>query len=234
MNILLLIVGIIFLVSVFIGYKRGFVKIAASLITTLLCFVLVLFISPFVSQWIQKSTPLKGIIQDKCMELLLPDEGAVEDVMQVEVSSNEQFEMIKDTEWPEILQDMIWEHNNSEVYSALGVETFIEYIGAYITKIIADILAFLITFIVVFIVLRIIVGMLNIVDKIPLVGGVNRTVGAVLGAGVGVLIIWILFIVITLLYNTEIGALCLESIAENKILTELYERNWLMNNITKF
>ena len=65
MNILLLVVGIIFLLSVLIGYKRGLLKIVVSLVSTLLCIVLVMFISPSVSKWIQESTPLRETIQNK-------------------------------------------------------------------------------------------------------------------------------------------------------------------------
>ena len=74
MNALLLIVGIVFLLSVIIGYKRGLVKIIASLLATLVCIVLVFLISPSVSKWIQESTPLKETVKNKCIELLLPDE----------------------------------------------------------------------------------------------------------------------------------------------------------------
>lgn len=234
MNTLLLVVGIIFLLSVLIGYKKGFVKIAASLIAAVLCIVLVMFISPSVSQWIQESTPLRETIQEKCVKVIAPDGSTIEDALQIEVTREEQKSLIEDAELPDILGEKLWENNNPEIYTALGVESFVEYIGAYIAKVIADILAFLITFIVVYIVIRFVIGMLKIVDKIPLVGGANRTVGAVLGAVIGILIIWVLFIIITLLYNTQFGASCLANISENEILTWLYNNNILMNNIIKF
>lgn len=234
MNILLLVVGIIFLVNVLVGYKKGLIKIVASLIATLLCVVLVIFISPSVSKWIQESTPLRGKIQDKCVELLVPDSETSEEVLQVEISREQETSMIEGAQLPEIFRQMLLENNNSEVYTALGVQTFGEYIGAYVAKVIADILAFLVTFIAVFIILRVAIGVFGIVDKIPVIGGVNRLAGATVGAGMGILIIWILFIVITLLYNTSIGAMCLEDIAESEILTKLYDSNILMNYVTKF
>ena len=234
MNMLLLVVGIIFLVSVLVGYKKGLIKIVASLVATLLCIVLVMFISPSVSKWIQESTPLRETIQNKCVELLVPDTAAVEEVLQVEIPRDQQISMIEGAQLPEIFRQMLLENNNSEVYSALGVQTFGEYIGAYVAKVVADILAFLVTFIAVFIIIRVAIGVLGIIDKLPVIGGVNHLAGGVVGAGMGILIIWILFIVITLLYNTSIGVACLEDIAESEILTKLYENNILMNYITKF
>lgn len=234
MNAMLLIVGIVFLISILVGYKRGFIKIVVSLASTLLCIVLVMFISPSVSKWIQESTPLRETIQNKCIELMVPDEDAGTNVLQTELSREKQISLIEGAELPEIFQKMLLENNNSEVYAALGAQTFGEYIGAYIAKLVADVIAFLITFIAAFIIIRIVLGMLNIVDKIPLIGGANRLVGGVIGAGMGLVIIWILFIIITLLYNTSLGAACLEDIAKSPILTKLYDGNFLMNFITKF
>ena len=234
MNTLLLVVGIIFLLSVIIGYKRGFLKNITSLASTLICVVLVLFISPGVSKWIQESTPLREIMENKCVELLLPDGTTGEEALQTEISREQQITMIEGADLPDIIQKMLLENNNSEVYTALGVQTFGGYIGAYVAKVLADIIAFLITFIAVFIIVRIVLGMLNIVDKIPLVGGANHLVGGIFGAGIGILIIWILFIVITLLYNTSLGMACMKDISESEILTKLYENNILMNYITKF
>ena len=234
MNALLIIVGIVFLLSVIIGYKRGLVKIIASLLATLVCIVLVFLISPSVSRWIQESTPLKETVKNKCIELLLPDETTGEEALQTEIPREQQISMIEGADIPEVIQKMLLENNNNEVYTALGVQTFGEYIGAYVAKVIADILAFLITFVVVFIIVRVALGMLNILDKIPLVGGANHLVGGLFGAGIGILIIWILFIVITLLYNTSFGMACMKGISESEILTKLYDSNILLKYITKF
>lgn len=234
MNVMLIIVGIVFLLSAIIGYKRGLVKIIASLLATLVCIILVFLISPSVSNWIQESTPLRETVKNKCIELLLPDETTEEEVLQTEIPREQQISMIEGADIPEVIQKMLLENNNNEVYTALGVQTFGEYIGAYVAKVIADILAFLITFVAVFIIVRIVLGMLNIVDKIPLVGGANHLVGGILGAGIGILIIWILFIVITLLYNTSLGVACMKEISESEILTKLYDSNILLKYITKF
>lgn len=234
MNTLLLVVGIIFLVSVLVGYKKGLLKILASLVATLVCIILVMMISPSVSKWIQESTSLRETVQNKCVEILAPDGATKEEVLQADVSKDNQITMIEGAELPEIFRQMLLENNNSEVYAALGVQTFGEYIGAYIAKVIADVIAFLVTFVAVFIIVRVLIGMLGFIDKLPLIGGVNHLIGGVIGAGMGILIIWILFIIITLLYNTSLGAACLTNIADSTILTKLYEGNLLMNYITKF
>lgn len=234
MNILLLVVGIILIGSVIVGHKRGFVKIVASLLATLISIVLVMVLMPYVSSWIQNSTPLKSKIQDKCVEALQLDGGPSVSLSDIEIPREQQITLIEGANLPSIFQDMLLENNNNEVYANLGVSTFGEYVGAYIAKVVADIIAFLVTFILVMIIVRVGLNVLGIVNKIPLIGGANRLVGAVLGGGIGILIIWILFIIITLLYSTSLGAACMESISGNAILTKLYDSNPLMNAITKF
>lgn len=234
MNILLLVVGIILIGSVVIGYKRGFVKIVASLLATLISIVLVMMLVPHVSHWIQNSTPLRSTIQEKCIDALQLEGGPSVSLSDIEIPREQQISLIEGAKLPSIFQDMLLENNNSEAYGQLGVNTFGEYVGAYVAKIVADIIAFIVTFILVMIVVRVVIQVLGIVNKIPLIGGANRIVGAVLGGGIGIVIVWVLFIVITLLYSTTLGAACMESIAENAILTKLYDSNLLMNAITKF
>lgn len=234
MNTLLLVVGVIFLIGVLVGYKRGLLKIAVSLVSTLLCIALVMLISPSVSKWIQEKTPLRDMLKEKCVEWLMPDKSVATDILQTELSRDNQISLIEEAKLPEVFRKMLLENNNSEVYTALGVRTFGEYVGVYIAKVVADIIAFLITFVAAFIIVRILLGMLKILDKIPLVGTANHLAGGVVGAGIALLAIWILFIVITLLYSTSLGTACFEDISESWILTKLYDGNFLINFITKF
>lgn len=234
MNILLLVVGIIFGVCVFIGYKKGLVKIVASLAATLVIILLVGMITPHISKWIQQSTPLTESVQKKVVGMLAPEAGTSVSFDDMEISREQQITLIEGAELPKIIQQMLLENNNSEVYKALGVNTFGEYVGKYVAKVIADIIAFLVAFVLVTIIVRVAIGVLGIIDKLPLIGGMNRIAGGVVGIGVGLLAVWVFFVLITLLYNTGIGATCLASISESKILTMLYDGNLLMKYIIKF
>ena len=234
MNILLLVVGIIFLASVFVGYKKGLVKIVASLLATIIIVVLVGQCTPHVSAWIRKATPLEDNVQKKLMEMLMPEGEDSEALLEADLSSEQQISLIEGAKIPKMLQDMLLENRNSEAYAMLGVATFGEYVGAYVTKVLADIIAFLVTFIAVMIIVRIAVGMLGILNKLPVIGGINRIAGGAVGIGIGLIVVWILFIVVTLLYNTAFGRMCFENIADSPILTTLYDSNFLMKYITKF
>ena len=65
MNGLSIVVAAIFLLCAFWGYRRGFIKIVASLAATLATIILVIFLSPYVSDMILKVVPIEKTIQEK-------------------------------------------------------------------------------------------------------------------------------------------------------------------------
>ena len=72
-NWLLIIVGVIFLVSIVAGYIRGALKIGLSLISTILTIVIVIFLSPYVADVLQKYTPADEILEEKVVEAFMPE-----------------------------------------------------------------------------------------------------------------------------------------------------------------
>lgn len=234
MNLLLLIVGIIFLACAFIGYKKGLIQIVASLLATILIIVLVGFLTPHVSTWIRTATPLESTVQKKILKMLVPQTEDSEALLNADLTDDQERTLIESAKLPEMFREMLLDNNNNEAYASLGVSTFGEYVGAYIAKLIADIIAFLITMLVITIIVRVAIGMLGILNKLPVIGGANRIAGGAVGLGIGLIVVWIFFIVVTLLYDTAFGKMCFENIAESSILTKLYDGNVLMKFITKF
>ena len=129
---------------------------------------------------------------------------------------------------------MLLENNNDEAYASLGVNSFGEYVGAYIAKIISDVLAFLLVMVLILIIVPILIKMLGIFNKLPVIGGMNRLAGGALGLAIGLAVVWVFFIIITLLYSTKLGIACFACIESSEILQKLYDGNILMNAITKF
>ena len=54
-------------------------------------------------------------------------------------------------------------------------------------KLIADIIAFLVAWVLVTIIARVLMGVIGIIGKIPVIGGVNKLAGAAVGAGIGLI-----------------------------------------------
>ncbi len=234
MNVLLVVIGIVIALCIFVGYKKGLVRIIASLLAATLIVTLVGVVSPYISQWIQKGTPLKDTVQKKVVQILIPEKEEDENLLNQELAKDEQITLLENAEIPETFRQNLLENNNYEAYAMLGVETFGQYVGSYITKVLSDLIAFLVALVVVTIVVSILIKMLGLIDKLPLIGGMNRVAGGIVGVGIGIVAVWILFLVITLFYDTPLGQTCFEQIETSKILSYLYNNNPFMKYIIKF
>ena len=122
--------------------------------------------------------------------------------------------------------------NNSEVYKALHVDTFKEYVSGYITTIVINAIAFIITYLIVTILLFAVCIALNIISKLPIINGLNKTAGLLVGLFEGLLVIWMLCIVLTAFSSTETAQKLFEMIKESQFLSCLYDNNLLIRFIT--
>lgn len=254
-NWLLVIVGVIFLVSIVVGYIRGLLKIVISLVSTILTIVLVMFLHPYVGDALVKWTPLDEMIEEKCIEVFMQDipaditenitENVTENILQGEdiqkvldlignIPKDIQIQKIENAKIPHFLKEILLENNNNAIYQELGVNTFPEYVASYISRMIINLIAFVGTFILVFILVRAFMAVLDILGELPVLGTLNHLGGAVAGLVVATLIVWILFLIITISYSTEIGATCFEMIEKSPILSFLYDKNILIKYILSF
>lgn len=234
MNKLLLVVGAIFLICIIVGYKRGFLKILASLISTIAIIVLVTILTPYVSEAIRSVTPIEEVMQEKCIDMLIPDKSEYDKVIEDGLSDDKQRKLIEESKLPKMFQDMLIENNNDEVYEFLGVTTFGEYVGTYFAKVISDIVAFLVTLLIVAILVKTLLCILGVIGKLPVIGGMNRVAGGIIGIGTGLILVWVLFLIITVFYDNGISQACMKDISDSKILQALYDSNLLTKYITKF
>ena len=206
----------------------------ASLLAATLIVTLVGIVSPYISQWIQQGTSLKETVQEKVVQILIPEREEEANLLNEELAKDEQITLLENAKIPEMFRQKLLENNHYEAYAMLGAETFGQYVGAYITKVLSDLIAFLVALVVVTIAVSILVKMLGLIDKLPLIGGMNRVAGGIVGVGIGVVAVWILFLVITLFYDTELGRTCFEQIETSKVLSYLYDGNPFMKYIIKF
>lgn len=239
MNIMLIVVAFIFLLCMLDGLKRGFIKIVASLAATLITIVVVIFLTPYVSSVLGKVLPVESMIETTCMEVLFPESEMEKSQLMamiptLELPRETQISLVENSNLPEVFQEFILENNNSEIYENLGVTNFGEYLIKFFAKIIINVLSFLLTLLAVTIVLRTIIYMLGIITDLPVIGGVNRIAGGALGLAKGLVIVWVVFAVLTLMYDSAFGTMCLQSIEENEWLKLIYDNNILLNIMMKF
>ena len=310
MDWVLMTVGIIFLVFIIVGICQGALRIAVSLVTTLLTLVIVFFATPHVAEAITKYTPVDDIIEQKVSEAIvdaakmhlangasalaegglseddireaLSAAGISEDELEVyglsvkdiaegnidedllsqlgvldmlssedeesggedgeesgsildgmEIPRDLQQEAINGADIPDIFKELLAVNNNSEIYEELGVKSFAQYVGTFLAKLIINIVSYLGVFLIVTIILRAVIFALDIVAEIPVFGLINRLAGGAVGFAGALIIVWLLFVAVTLLYTTVIGKDIYETIQASGILKFLYDHNPIMGMATK-
>ena len=208
----------VYLVSmVLYGHYRGFVRLAVSAVSLVLSLGVVHFGAPSVANLLRSNEVVYQAVEDSVTKFIQKDDEAENEAADAAPPSV-QRSIIEEMELPEQLKDALLENNNSEVYEALGVSRR-EESGK-------DGRIFLL-FAAVFGGLRVLSVSLNVVSRLPIISGLNRLAGAVLGGAEGIFFVWIAALLITLFSATAIGELFLNQIESNIWLTWLYDHNML-------
>ena len=261
-NWLLIVVGVIFLVGMVVGGIRGFFKIGLSLLSSVLTIILVIYLSPYAADALVKYTPVDEKCIEMFMPELSADlfEGkdltgtplagidpeqfqnmsdldlsrlgiTASDVVKAlgEIPKDQQIKELEESNLPQFLKDALLEN-----YEELGVQTFAAYVASYISRMVIKILSFLVTFIVAVIIVRALMAAVDIIGELPVIGFFNHLGGVALGGVIALLIVWVGFLVLTLLYSTEAGKTCFDLIEQSEILTFLYEKNLLLAKLLSF
>ncbi len=235
-NWLLIVVIVIFAAGIIIGAACGFLKLSLSLLSAIFMVALMMFLNPYVSDVISKYTPLEKKIEIKCKESLL--EKMSEDSEQEQnldaLSLEEQIQYIENTYLPSFIKERLIENNNAHIYEELGVKVFTDFAAAYMARMILKILSFLVSFILSIIVIRILLAMAGVIGMIPVIGGINRLAGMVAGFMIALVVVWILFLALTVMNSTQIGRAGVQMINESRLLTFIYEKNILLQQLLKF
>lgn len=160
---------------------------------------------------------------------------AVDDVIKLagEFTQTQQTELIERSILPEFVKNQLLENNNATIYKELGVTYFAEYVAEYMSNMVVKIVSFLVTFIFAFVIVKALSAAVDIIGELPVIGALNHAGGAMIGGIQAVIIVWFLFLLITLLYTTELGRDCFAMIEESKFLSFMYDTNILLNKLLK-
>ena len=205
------------------GYQKGFVKEVVSAFLVLISVVMVWLINPYVNQFIRENTSIYENIQESCRQFVEEKE---------ETSGTDagesQENAIENMNLPGLLTSGLTQHNTAEVYQYLSVSTFSDYIAQYLARMAVNGISFLISFILATLLIRSITWMLDLVARLPVIKGANKIAGAAFAAAKYILILWIVFLVLTVLCNTEIGETCLKAVKQDTVLSWLYDQDILI------
>lgn len=209
---------------IFSGLQKGMVRTAFSFLSIVLTLVLSFALNPQITEFVQKNTPLYDMIQENCQESLAKNG---ETALSEGTDSTEQNQYIQDLPLPESVKELLIENNNDQGYQHLLAETFSEYISRSIATVAISILGMILTFLVISMILHIIGGILDGIFSLPVLNFFNRAGGAALGAVQGIFVVWIIFLVLSLFWDTSWAQSGVSMIKENSVTSYLYENNLL-------
>lgn len=231
MNWLLLLAVVIIGVGAFLGWRAGFVKAVFSLVSTIAVIILTLLLSPIVTGFLEGNETITGAIDGKLNDIINL-EFMVEDVE----DPTDPASFVDNMSLPESIKTVLKEAiENILVEKKEEADNFVgdqlaaleDYICEVLTNMIINALGFVITFVVVAVGMAVLCFVLDALSKLPVIHQLNAIAGIAFGALEGLVVLWLLFIIITMLGSTGFGQAALTMISESEILSFLYDHNFI-------
>ena len=167
------------------GWNRGLLRILYSLISVVLLIGLISYATPYVTSYIKENTGVYTLLQERCTQALKNrGESTIEEKTSEQTSNTE----VAGVSLPEHVTSYITDSGNAlldqaGVYDMLGSK-LADWILAGISYLLRDHCG---------IIVSLIGRALRIVSRIPVIKGINRTLGIFAGGFQGLLLIWLLF-----------------------------------------
>lgn len=222
-----IVILLILILFIWMGYRRGFIREIVSFFFVFLSLSLAWAINPYINDFLISETPVYSTIQETCTDFVQKQSSDLEN----EMESSSQF--IDGLNLPEILRKNIEKNNNTENYAELSVNTLTEYVSGYLARTIVNGLSYVLAYILATIGIRIVVYILNLIAGLPILKTANKLTGGLVGFLKGLVFIWILFLILTVLCSTEIGKTSLELIEKDSLLSVIYQYDPLIQIFTK-
>ena len=305
-NILEIAVAAVILLFAAAGYRKGFVKKLAAMVSLLVSVVLVSALLPWITAFLKENTSVYTMIEEQCrtvMEKQISEalfsgaekstgessraeiyrnmgreemkalieangyDGSLLDALSDEqleqykeqyiqqyfgsdttdsggsensgafllgnLTRIEQTELIENLPLPEFLQDILLDYNNEEGYQGLGVSTFQDYLVGFIATGILNVAAFLVSVLIVHLLLWLSISALSILTNLPVIRVVNRVAGLALGLLQALLVLWLAFLILSLVSGTGIGMQLMKMVESSNWLNWLYQSNLFLEIVLR-
>jgi len=233
MNWLLLLAVAIIGICAFLGWRAGFVKSVFSLLSTIAVIIITILVSPIVTNMLKSNDSITGAITGK-LEQVIDLSGIAENLSSDEEKDPTAFidglelpDSIKNTIKDSLTETMEEKEEQAAAFVGDSLNALEIYICELLTNIILNAIGFFVTFLVAAAGIAILCFVLDVLSKLPVLHQINTLAGLALGALEGLVILWIVFIVITMLGSTAFGQSCMAMISGSEILSFLYDSNIL-------
>lgn len=220
-------VGVILLICVYTCYRKGLVKAVFDLFGVFAALALANGLYPEVCRVVRENWGLLDLLKTAVAQRLGFSGVLGEQTVKAQAT------FINGLPVPKFLSELLLQGNNDELYRIFNVTAVEDYVASYIANMLLNAAVLVVVFAVVFAALRFVSRGLGIVNKIPVIGTLNRLGGAVCGFAQGTLIIWVLFAAAALLFVRPPFSEWLDAVESSRVARLFYENNMIMDMIVK-
>lgn len=240
MNWLLIIVILVLAGNIVWGFSRGFLRVIYSMLAWIAILVFVTWATPYVANVLTEKTNIDNRIEtnldEKLHELVIGDtNGQKEDREPDAQNPGQGKKNYRDLQMklPDAVTNKLFDTNKIADQILEGSGAY-DVVAGRATDLVMRVISFVLVLLIAVISFHLLSVVLKVVEKLPLIGGINRLLGLFAGLVKGILIIWLAFAIIAMAGTTDIGIELISYIYESPLLIWAYENNFVLTLLMTF
>lgn len=240
MNWLLIIVILVLAGNIVWGFSRGFLRVIYSMLAWIAILVFVTWATPYVANVLTEKTNIDNRIEsnldEKLHELVIGDtNGQKEDREPDAQNPGQGKKNYRDLQMklPDAVTNKLFDTNKIADQILEGSGAY-DVVAGRATDLVMRVISFVLVLLIAVISFHLLSVVLKVVEKLPLIGGINRILGLFAGLVKGILIIWLAFAIIAMAGTTDIGIALISYIYESPLLIWVYENNFVLTLLMTF
>lgn len=240
MNWLLIIVILVLAGNIVWGFSRGFLRVIYSMLAWIAILVFVTWATPYVANVLTEKTNIDNRIEsnldEKLHELVIGDTNGQKEEREPDAQNPGQGKKnYRDLQMklPDAVTNKLFDTNKIADQILEGSGAY-DVVAGRATDLVMRVISFVLVLLIAVISFHLLSVVLKVVEKLPLIGGINRLLGLFAGLVKGILIIWLAFAIIAMAGTTDIGIALISYIYESPLLIWVYENNFVLTLLMTF
>ena len=240
MNWLLIIVILVLAGNIVWGFSKGFLRVIYSMLAWIAILVFVTWATPYVANVLTEKTNIDNRIEtnldEKLHELVIGDTNGQKEEREPDAQNPGQGKKnYRDLQMklPDAVTNKLFDTNKIADQILEGSGAY-DVVAGRATDLVMRVISFVLVLLIAVISFHLLSVVLKVVEKLPLIGGINRLLGLFAGLVKGILIIWLAFAIIAMAGTTDIGITLISYIYESPLLIWAYENNFVLTLLMTF
>lgn len=240
MNWLLIIVILVLAGNIVWGFSKGFLRVIYSMLAWIAILVFVTWATPYVANVLTEKTNIDNRVEtnldEKLHELVIGDTNGQKEEREPDAQNPGQGKKnYRDLQMklPDAVTNKLFDTNKIADQILEGSGAY-DVVAGRATDLVMRVISFVLVLLIAVISFHLLSVVLKVVEKLPLIGGINRLLGLFAGLVKGILIIWLAFAIIAMAGTTDIGIALISYIYESPLLIWAYENNFVLTLLMTF